>query len=162
MDEAQREPLCSACGHTWNPEVCPDCGSGFRIKTLAEIIYDREGNRCSACFHAWQPTNLSDRDACPECGSAEFSDAYRHIPDLASENPALFLIYVAESCIPRDERGAILAREMVAWLRLHGVHTRAEILQWEEWFRAIGGFRSRVQEELMPTGDGGGEKPEED
>lgn len=48
---------------------------------------------------------------------------------------------------------------MVAWLNLHGVHERLEILEWEGWFRAIGGMRASIEEEvndrsLRPKGEG--------
>jgi hypothetical protein len=124
-------------------------------------MYPSDGLQCVACRHVWQPTILPERDTCPECGSEEFVDSYPEVPDL-TDQPLLFFIYAAEQHIPRDERGTILTREMVAWLRLHGVRERSEVMQWEEWFRAIGAFRARLQEELTETPTEGDKEDRED
>lgn len=59
--------------------------------------------------------------------------------------------------------GVILHREMVAWLRFHGVRDRAEMLTWEWFFREIGAIRARIVEEMTapPPGKGGEEEREE-
>ena len=154
QDDTNLEAACTACGKRWDPDSCPDCqGSGYRTLSLPELLYPKDGLRCRECGHRWQPTAIEERDACPECHSEEFEDSYPDVPDLAADDPLLYVIYAAETQIPRAENGAILTREMVAWLRLHGVRSRAEILQWEAWFMAIGGFRAKVQEELRATAE---------
>lgn len=73
------------------------------------------------------------------------------------------LVLAAEGQIPRAEGGAILFREMVAWLRFHGVRDRGEILMWEWFFSAIGAIRSRIVEELTtPPPASGGDAERED
>ena len=78
------------------------------------------------------------------------AESFPEIPDL-SEVPGLALVFAAESRIPRAENGAILHREMVAWLRFHGVRSRADLMQIEEWFDAIGSVRARAIEDLTDT-----------
>lgn len=53
-----------------------------------------------------------------------------------------------EGQIQRAEGGSIDFLAMLAWLNLHGVRDRAEILTWEWFFREIGGMRARIMEEL--------------
>lgn len=98
---------------------------------------------------------------CPACGSVSVEHIYPPIPDL-SEEPLLAMVVAAEAQIPRME-GVILHREMVAWLRFHGVRSKAEMLTWEWLFREIGGIRSRIVEEMTATtpGKDGEDRPEE-
>lgn len=103
---------------------------------------------CRSCRHVWRPAGPGDDGECPECGSTEVVESFPDIPDL-SDDPGVGLILAVESQIARAENGAILHLNMVAWLNHHGVTARGEILQWEEWFRAIAGMRGRVMEELM-------------
>jgi hypothetical protein len=107
---------------------------------------------CRACFRRWELGDREVEDACPHCGSAEIEETFREIPSF-EHDPGVGLIVYAESQIPRTQDGTILHREMVAWLRFHGVRSRAEMLQWEAWFVAIHGMRSRIMEELteVPT-----------
>lgn len=69
------------------------------------------------------------------------------------------MVLEVESRIPRTEDGALLHREMVAWLRFHGVRSRAEMLTWEWFFREIGSIRARIVEELTAPPPG---KPGDD
>jgi hypothetical protein len=100
-----------------------------------------------------------DADVCPECGSESVAESYPEIPDL-SDVPGLALVFAAESRIPRSENGAMLHRDMVAWLRLHGVRRRADVMQFEEWFVAIGSVRAKAIEDLTDTSVK--KKPDED
>lgn len=101
---------------------------------------------CRDCRHSWRPSGVRDDGDCPECGSDAVEES---LPEIPEPEPAVGLILAVESQIARAENGAILHREMVSWLRQHGVRGRADMLQWEEWFRAIAGFRGRMLEELM-------------
>jgi RNA polymerase subunit RPABC4/transcription elongation factor Spt4 len=148
-DESQPEPICSKCGHAWKPEECPACGaSDFTTAELSELLYPSEGLFCKDCRHVWSPSSESKAAQCPECNSENLADSFPEIPDF-SENPLLYLVVAAEACIPRAENGAILHREMLSWLRAHGVRNRSEQLKWEQWFIAIGSMRARVLEEIM-------------
>ena len=91
------------------------------------------------------PTLLGDREACPQCSSTEIAEYWPRVPDLW-EDPELALIYIVDQHIPRDERGVLMPRELVAWLRLHGVRDRVEILHWERWLGLLGSIRARHQE----------------
>lgn len=110
-------------------------------------IYDPDGLLCGDCGRAWQPTAAHASRACPDCRSANVIETYPEIPTL-DHDPGLALILAVEGQIPRSEGGGILFREMVAWLRFHGVRDRAEILTWEWFFREIGRVRSAIVEEL--------------
>lgn len=76
-------------------------------------------------------------------------ETYPEIPTL-DHDPLLGLVLAVESSIPKTEGGVILYREMVAWLRGHGVRDRGEILTWEWFFSAIGTIRARIVEEMTP------------
>jgi hypothetical protein len=161
-DDSEPEPICPKCGHEWSPDVCPACeGSCFKVNELSELLYPADGVFCRACRHIWRPAGPSDDGQCPECGSEEVGESFPDIPGF-DDDPGLGLIVAAESQIPRAENGAILHREMQAWLRSHGVRCRHERLQWEKWFVAIGAMRTRVQEELMEPATKGSSDDRED
>jgi hypothetical protein len=103
---------------------------------------------CRSCFRRWEPEGPEGEERCPHCGSSEVEETYKEIPGF-DRDPGVGLVVAAESQIARTQDGAIMHREMVAWLRFHGVRSRAEMLQWEAWFIAIHGMRSRIMEELM-------------
>lgn len=113
---------------------------------MQEILgYKASDVVCAQCGKRW--SEEAETDACPGCGGVAFEEAYPEIPNLEDE-PLLALLLAAESQIPRTQDGAILHREMVAWLRFHGVRSRAEMLTWEWFFREIGGIRARLIEEV--------------
>lgn len=100
-------------------------------------------------------------ERCPECGSRAVEPNYLPLPDFSDE-PGLYLVMAAEAQIPRLE-GVMLPREMLAWLRFHGVRDRAEIITWEWFFREIGGIRARIVEEMTAPAPGkGGEEEREE
>lgn len=107
---------------------------------------------CAACDRErrWSQASARSEPRCPECGSEDFSPVYPAIPDLVDE-PGVALMLQAESFIPRDERGAILTRDMLAWLRLHGVRRPSEVKQWEGWFVLIGSYRATFEAEEQET-----------
>ena len=162
LDDASDEAACRRCGATWDPDVCPACGaSDFETSSLEELLYKgrTDGVACGGCGRWWRPVSPEDEERCAECGSEEVADAYPEIPQLG---PELQLIVVVESLIPRTEAGTILHREMVAWLRFHGVRSRSEILEWEGWFIAIFGFRARMMDEMMEPKRSAETKDDED
>lgn len=101
---------------------------------------------CRECRTCWQVTELGDADRCPACQSANVAPSFPELPEL---EPEIGLILESEGHQPRAENGALYHRDMLSWLRGHGVRDRYELLQWEQWFTFIGGLRSRFTEELM-------------
>lgn len=150
LNDPQGE-TCAKCGEPWDPSLCPLCGGNrLRGHTKAELLYAEapEGTLCLACGNVWRPSLQGEGDACPRCHGTDLGTAYPEIPNLEGE-PELQVILWAEGCIPRAENGGILHRDMLSWLRYHGVRDRAEILAWEDWFRFVGAERSRLTEEMM-------------
>lgn len=117
--------------------------------------------RCGDCGEKWQAGRPRDRAACPACSSPNVVDSYPEIPSL-DHDPLLALVLDVESQIPRTDGGVILHREMVAWLRFHGVRDRAEMLTWEWFFTEIGGIRARIVEEMTAPTPGKSGETEED
>jgi hypothetical protein len=162
-DEAHPAPICTSCGHEWNPDVCPACKkSNFKENTLAELFYEKpDGLCCQGCFHVWRRDSPADI-ICPECGSADVVESYPEIPVLERDDPGLALVLFVEGQMPRSEGGALLWLEAIAWLRFHGARERAEVLEWEWFFREIASIRARIVEELMPTPKADGEEEREE
>jgi len=152
METKRQEAVCSECGTLWDPDACPACDGYAEEPEPRNVIFYRdfcgweaEKAWCWSCETKvrWQ----SEDSVCPLCGSEDLAPEYPEIPDLNDE-PGVALMLHAEGRIPRDERGAILARDMLAWLRLHGVRKRTEQLEWEEWFVIIGGIRAGIEAEM--------------
>lgn len=125
---------------------------------MAAEVSDPTGLMCQDCGEEWGHVT----SACPACSSAAIAYTYPEIPGL-DHDPLLALVLAVEGQIPRTEAGAILHRDMVAWLRFHGVWSRAEMLTWEWFFREIASIRSRIVEEMMapPPGKGGEDEKDE-
>ena len=142
--------LCAFCGHEWDPEACPACGGEeYRTESFEALLYPADGRECLSCEARWVPTNAETYEACPKCGgSTDLVDTYPEIPDLA-DRPDLTLLMAAEQRIPRAENGAILTRDMIAWLELHGIEDRRQMLVWERWFVIIGAIRGACERELL-------------
>lgn len=158
--DALPEAICARCGISWDPSQCPSCkaSSGQPRDLAEELYYDApEGLFCRACRREWRPSRQGESERCPSCSSTEIATSYPEIPE---PGPRLQIILWAEGCIPRAENGAILHREMLSWLRFHGVRDRGEQQQWESWFGFIGGVRARMVEEMMAPKDEGERDPE--